>query len=77
MGLEFVRVTHDGPVSRLTLARPERRNALSLALMQEEQYAERVHNSADPQTLPWACTVCRSCHFSAGSRYAASQNSIG
>jgi enoyl-CoA hydratase/carnithine racemase len=35
MGLELVRVTHDGPVSRLTLARPERRNALSLALMQE------------------------------------------
>jgi len=35
MELEFVRVTHDGPVSRLTLARPERRNALSLALMQE------------------------------------------
>ncbi len=35
MGLELVRVTHDGPVCRLTLARPERRNALSLALMQE------------------------------------------
>ena len=35
MQLEFVRVTHDGPVSRLTLTRPERRNALSLALMQE------------------------------------------
>ena len=35
MGLELVRVTHDGPVSRLTLARPERRNASSLALMQE------------------------------------------
>jgi enoyl-CoA hydratase/carnithine racemase len=35
MGLELVHVTHEGPVSRLTLARPERRNALSLALMQE------------------------------------------
>jgi enoyl-CoA hydratase/carnithine racemase len=35
MELEFMRVTHDGPVSRLTLARPERRNALSLALMRE------------------------------------------
>jgi len=35
MELEFVQLTHDGPVSRLTLARPERRNALSLALMQE------------------------------------------
>ena len=28
-------MAHDGPVSRLTLARPEKRNALSLALMQE------------------------------------------
>ena len=35
MEFELVRVAHDGPVSRLTLARPERRNALSLALMQE------------------------------------------
>lgn len=35
MELELVRLTHDGPVSRLTLSRPERRNALSLALMQE------------------------------------------
>ena len=35
MKFELVRVAHDGPVSRLTLARPERRNALSLALMQE------------------------------------------
>ena len=33
--MELVQLTHDGPVSRLTLARPERRNALSLALMQE------------------------------------------
>jgi len=32
---ELLRVTHDGPVTRLTLARPEKRNALSLALMQE------------------------------------------
>ncbi len=32
---EFVRVTEDGQVSRLTLARPEKRNALSLALMRE------------------------------------------
>ena len=32
---EFLRVTHDGPVTRVTLARPEKRNALSLALMQE------------------------------------------
>ena len=35
MEFELVRVAHDGPVSRLTLARPERRNALSLALMRE------------------------------------------
>ena len=33
--MELVKLTHDGPVSRLTLARPARRNALSLALMQE------------------------------------------
>ena len=33
--MELIQLTHDGPVSRLTLARPERRNALSLALMQE------------------------------------------
>ena len=32
---EFLRVTRDGPVSRLTLARPEKRNALSLAVMRE------------------------------------------
>ncbi len=32
---EFLRVTHDGAVTRLTLARPEKRNALSLALMRE------------------------------------------
>jgi enoyl-CoA hydratase/carnithine racemase len=32
---EFVRVTEDGQVSRLTLARPGKRNALSLALMRE------------------------------------------
>jgi enoyl-CoA hydratase/carnithine racemase len=32
---EFLRVSHDGSVTRLTLARPEKRNALSLALMQE------------------------------------------
>ena len=35
MEFELVRVAHAGPVSRLTLARPERRNALSLALMRE------------------------------------------
>jgi enoyl-CoA hydratase/carnithine racemase len=33
--MELVHVIHNGPVSRLTLARPERRNALSLALMQD------------------------------------------
>jgi len=32
---EFLRVSRDGPVSRLTLARPEKRNALSLAVMRE------------------------------------------
>lgn len=31
----FLRISHDGRVTRLTLARPEKRNALSLALMQE------------------------------------------
>ena len=35
MEREFTSVTHDGPVTRLTLARPERRNALSLGLMRE------------------------------------------
>lgn len=35
MGYEFLRVTPDGPVTRLTLARPEKRNALSLAVMRE------------------------------------------
>ena len=32
---KFLRVTHGGPISQLTLARPNKRNALSLALMQE------------------------------------------
>ena len=35
MGYEFLRVASEGPVSRLTLARPEKRNALSLAVMRE------------------------------------------
>lgn len=35
MQYEFLRVAHDGPVTRVTLARPEKRNALSLALMRE------------------------------------------
>ena len=35
MEYEFLRVSRDGPVSRLTLARPEKRNALSLAVMRE------------------------------------------
>jgi enoyl-CoA hydratase/carnithine racemase len=35
MQYEFIRVTQDRSVTRLTLARPEKRNALSLALMQE------------------------------------------
>jgi enoyl-CoA hydratase/carnithine racemase len=35
MDYEFLRVAEDAQVSRLTLARPEKRNALSLALMQE------------------------------------------
>lgn len=35
MQYESLRLTHEGPVSRLTLARPEKRNALSLALMRE------------------------------------------
>ena len=35
MELEFTSVCHEGPVSRLTLSRPERRNALSLGLMRE------------------------------------------
>ena len=35
MELEFTSVSHEGPVSRLTLSRPERRNALSLGLMRE------------------------------------------
>jgi enoyl-CoA hydratase/carnithine racemase len=35
MPYEFIRVSDDGPVTRLTLARPEKRNALSLALMRE------------------------------------------
>lgn len=35
MGFRYLAVTVDGPVVRLTLARPERRNALSLELMDE------------------------------------------
>jgi enoyl-CoA hydratase/carnithine racemase len=35
MEYEFIRSERDGPVVRLTLARPEKRNALSLALMRE------------------------------------------
>jgi enoyl-CoA hydratase/carnithine racemase len=33
--MQLMSVAHDGPVTRLTLSRPERRNALSLALMRE------------------------------------------
>lgn len=33
--MEHIRVEHDGPISTLTLARPERRNALSMQLMGE------------------------------------------
>ena len=35
MEYEFLGVAEDAQVSRLTLARPEKRNALSLAIMQE------------------------------------------
>lgn len=35
MGHEHVLVVDDGPITRITLNRPERRNALSLALMEE------------------------------------------
>ena len=35
MAYEGLRVEQDGPVTRITLARPEKRNALSLALMRE------------------------------------------
>jgi enoyl-CoA hydratase/carnithine racemase len=35
MVMEHIRIEQDGPVGRLTLARPDRRNALSLALMSE------------------------------------------
>ncbi len=35
MGFEHVHVAADGPVARITLARPERRNALSLEMMGE------------------------------------------
>ena len=35
MGYEFLRMAPGGPVTRLTLARPEKRNALSLAVMRE------------------------------------------
>ncbi|MBM3676668.1 MAG: enoyl-CoA hydratase [Actinobacteria bacterium] len=35
MTYEHVKVTPDGPVARIVLARPEKRNALSLALMRE------------------------------------------
>lgn len=47
-GYEFVRVAEDGAVGRLTLARPEKRNALSLAVMREvtdalESFPEETH----------------------------------
>ena len=35
MKLEDVEVVHEGPVTRVVLARPERRNALSLSLMRQ------------------------------------------
>jgi enoyl-CoA hydratase/carnithine racemase len=35
MEYEFLRVTQDGAVGGLTLARPQKRNALSVALMRE------------------------------------------
>jgi len=35
MGFEQIRVTADGPIAQITLARPERRNALSLEMMGE------------------------------------------
>jgi len=37
--MEHIRVSHSGPITTLTLARPERRNALSLALMNEAKAA--------------------------------------
>jgi|FLYL01.1.fsa_nt_gi enoyl-CoA hydratase/carnithine racemase len=35
MEYQYLRIKQDGPVTRLTLDRPERRNALSLAVMEE------------------------------------------
>jgi enoyl-CoA hydratase/carnithine racemase len=35
VGREFIELQYDGPLARLVLDRPERRNALSLALMRE------------------------------------------
>ena len=35
MGFEQIRVIADGPIARITLDRPERRNALSLEMMGE------------------------------------------
>ena len=35
MELDHLTVGHEGPVARLTLNRPDKRNALSLALMRE------------------------------------------
>src|SRR3990172_4819944 len=49
MELDDLTVGHAGPVSRLTLNRPEKRNALSLALMREVTGAL--------ETLPAECQV--------------------
>ncbi len=49
MALDHLIVAHEGPVSRLTLNRPDKRNALSLALMRDVTTAL--------ETLPAVCQV--------------------
>ena len=52
MEFEHILVKHDGPVVRITLNRPERRNALSLALMREVIAAlEEVRDDADARVV--------------------------
>jgi enoyl-CoA hydratase/carnithine racemase len=51
-GFRTVVVTHDGPVARVTLNRPEKRNALSLELMQELIAAlERLGESSEARAI--------------------------
>ena len=41
MDYEFIRIEHEGPISRLILNRPEAMNALNTGIMEEIEHASR------------------------------------